>query len=388
MKTKKTLSTDLENIMPLLMGVWRRFTKLGGPADKLQTREFRSVVGAVMKLQKSFEKGDDLLNQDYFADRELLGAYLLYQWVIHYQQGLSLIGEIPNSIGRVLDIGSGPAPFAFAALRHGAREVIAIDRSLGALQLGAEVCGRYGFPLTIRRNHLLKDALPEGQFDLITVGHCIHELFPLTKPNQKEAMQLWVKELLNKLTPTGQLLLVDSSQPYINRRILELRDFLVKENIPVQAPCVWKGECPALQVKDSPCYAQRELDKPYLIKEIQRAAQINASSLKMSYLLVKSPQANWPRLDDSQQYYRVISPPIEGHAGKRFYLCGTDGKKSLGTHLKEHTKDNKSFEYLKRGELITIEEPLEKNSHFDIVLGTRLKVKATLGKPIDLLDEF
>ena len=152
MKSKKAPATDLETIIPLLIGVWRRFTKLSGPPDRLQTREFRSVVAAVTKLQKGLEKGEELVAQDYFADSDLLGGYLLYQWLIHYQQGLSLIGEVPHgSIKRVLDIGSGPAAFSFAAMRHGATNVTAIDKNLTALQLGAEVCGRYGYPLTIRR---------------------------------------------------------------------------------------------------------------------------------------------------------------------------------------------------------------------------------------------
>ena len=37
-KTKKMPDPDLETVMPLLIGVWRRFTKLGGPSDVLQTR--------------------------------------------------------------------------------------------------------------------------------------------------------------------------------------------------------------------------------------------------------------------------------------------------------------------------------------------------------------
>ena len=52
--------------MPLLIGVWRRFHKLGGPADVLQTREFRSVVQAVQTMQKGLETGHDLIGQDYF----------------------------------------------------------------------------------------------------------------------------------------------------------------------------------------------------------------------------------------------------------------------------------------------------------------------------------
>src|SRR5689334_12598967 len=96
MKSKRNPLPDLETVVPLLIGAWRRLHKLSGPADKLQTREFRSVVASVMELQKGLETGNELIKQDYFSDRELLGAYLLYHWLIHYQQGLSLIGEIPD----------------------------------------------------------------------------------------------------------------------------------------------------------------------------------------------------------------------------------------------------------------------------------------------------
>ncbi|MBA3817227.1 MAG: class I SAM-dependent methyltransferase, partial [Parachlamydiaceae bacterium] len=171
---KKSPSADLETLIPILLGIWRRFHKISGPPDKLQTLEFESVLAAITKLQSKFADGKTLIGVDYFADRELLGAYLLYQWVIHYQEGLSLIGELPNPPKRVLDVCSGPAPFAFAALRHGAEEVIATDQNLTALTLGAEICGRYGLPLAIRPWNCIKERLTiEGKFDLIIVGHCL-----------------------------------------------------------------------------------------------------------------------------------------------------------------------------------------------------------------------
>jgi hypothetical protein len=116
MKRKKNPTVDLEEIIPVLIGVWRRWRKEPGPPDRLQTREFRTAVEAIKLLN-----GDkSLLGEDYFSKPELLGAYLLYQWVVHYQQGLSLIGELPITPKRVLDVCSGPAAFAFAALKHGA----------------------------------------------------------------------------------------------------------------------------------------------------------------------------------------------------------------------------------------------------------------------------
>lgn len=381
MKSHRLPPVDLETIIPLLISVWRRFHKLSGPADVLQTREFRSVVEAVKKLQHGLETGDSLIGEDYFSQPDLLGAYLLYYWVLRYQQGLSLINELPHAPQRVLDLGSGPGAFSFAALRHGAREVVALDRNPTALKLASEVCGRYGFPLTIRTHSLQRFPYPvEGKFDLIIVGYCLEELFPASQKEWNQRQREWIGGLRNYLTEEGSLLFVESSLAHSNRRLLVLRDQLVQEGYPVQAPCVWKGACPALESK-SVCYAQRDLDKPYLIGQIQRAAQINLNSLKMSYLILRNPEAGWPSLPD-HPLYRVISPPVDTHAGKRFHLCGTDGKRDLGSHFKEQAPEARAFDYLKRGELISIEDALVKQNHFDIVVGTRIKVEAALGKPL------
>lgn len=375
MKTKK-ITVDLEEIIPHLISVWRRFHKLIGPADKLQTREFRKVVEDVIKIQNGLDSG-----KDYFEDRDLVGAYLLYQWILHYQEGLSLIQELPFTPNRVLDLCAGPCAFSFAALKLGATDVTAVDRSLTALNLGAEVCGRWGFPLTIRKWTFGKEKLPvEGKFDLIIVGYCLEELFPSSGSTFLAKREAWIKDLMKLLSPEGQILIVDSSANEINRQVLRLRDLMVKSGIPVQAPCVWRGGCPAL-FADSPCYAQREMEKPYLIKEIQRAAEINLSSLKMSYLLLRNPasgQVNLPERD----LYRVISPPVDTYHGKRYYLCGTDGGKRLESHLKEHPKESKAFDYLRRGELISFENALESQHTIDVVKDTSIKIEAACGKPL------
>lgn len=384
MKTnRKNPAPDLENIMPILIGVWRRMLKLAGPADVLQTREFKEVVESVKILQERSDKGQSLIGQDYFKNPKLLGAYLLYDWALHYQQGLSLIGELPEVPKRVLDICSGAAPFAFAAMRHGAQEVIATDQNASALQLGAEVSGRYGQALTVRQWNCLKHPLPvEGQFDLIILGYCLDDLFPASQKGWMEEQNTFLKKLFSRLTSHGHLLIVDSSLNEANRRILMLRDSMVQEGVPVQAPCVWRGECPALKA-NSQCYAQRELEKPRLIKDIQRSASINLNSLKMSYVIFRNPLAGWPNIGD-QPLYRVISPPIETFSGKRFYLCGTDGKKQIGSHISEadYPIESRAFKYLKRGELIGIEGALEKQNALDIVQGTQVRVVAACGKPL------
>ncbi len=212
------------------------------------------------------------------------------------------------------------------------------------------------------------------------VGYCLEELFPGTQKAWNQAQKDWIHSLVQYLHPEGKILFVESSLTHTNQRLLALRDQLVKEGFSVQAPCVWKGECPALQAR-SVCYAQRNFEKPYLIKEIQRSAQIKLNSLKMSYLILRHPEAGWP-ISLKTPLYRVISPPIETHSGKRYYLCGTDGKKDLGSHLKQQASEARAFDHLKRGELISIEDALVKQQHFDIMLGTRVKVEAALNKPL------
>lgn len=377
--SRRNIDPDLENIMPHLIEAWRRFHKEPGPTDRLQTREFRGVVSSIQKLIDD----KSLRGQDYFADSKLLGAYLLYKWVIHYLQGLSLLGELPEVPKRVLDVCSGPGAFAFAALRHGARQVFATDRSLTALELGAEVCGRYGLPVSIRQWNCLKKSLPlDGNFDLIIVAHSLDELFPADEAGWTERQQQFISKLLERLTPQGHLLIVDNSFPEGNQRVLRLRDQFVNSGVPVQAPCIWQGSCPAVNTPKSPCYAQREFEKPPFIKEVQRAAQINLGSLKMSYVIFKSPQAQWPSVPENKNLYRIISPPIETIHGSRYYLCGTGGKKTLESHLVEHPKESRAFEFLRRGELISIEGALEKGNAFDIIKDTKITVEAPCGKPV------
>lgn len=383
MKSKKFPEHQLEEILPLLIGIWRRLHKEPGPADKLQTREFRRVVAAVKALQEGLETGDTLFGKNYFEDNELLGAYLLYQWVVHYQQGLAILGELPREPGRVLDICSGPSPFALAALKHGASEVTATDKNLAVLGMSGQICGRLGYALNVRQWDCHQQISPpiQGQWDLIILGHCLRELFPISDTNSLQKQSDFVLSLLNRLSPHGYLAIIDSSYHEANRCLLQLRDNLVERGISIQAPCVWRGQCPALQTKNSPCYAQREFYKPYLIKEIQRGAGINLSSLKMSYLIFRSPQAQWPQLEN-KKYYRIISPPVESIQGKRYYLCGVDGKKNLGCGVDPVPAEARAFEYLRRGELITIENAHAQYHSLDIVNETQLKIAAACNKPI------
>lgn len=364
MKRKKMPSVDEETLIPLLLSLWRRLHKLPGPADRLQTREFRSVVEAIRLMQTG--QVQDL------SEKKFLGASLLYYWWVYYQEGLSLLQEVPSSFCKVLDVSGGLGPFSFAALKHGAEEVLTIDPNPQGLAFAKEIAGKCGFVLQTLVQDPRRSA-PAGSFDLVIAAHCQEKMF-----STLEERLAWVESLAAKLRPSGHLLLVESSLQESNQTFLALRDALVERGFPVQAPCVWQGTCPARQ-SQTPCYAQREFVKPYLIQELQRGADIRLSSLKMSYLLLKPKTALWPV--SAKALYRVISPPLEGLFGRHFYLCGTDGKKSLSSALPETPPGAKAFDFLKRGELLSVEKVQERGNRLELTEESLIQIEAALGKP-------
>lgn len=383
-KRNKSPNHDLDTIVPILIYVWRKLHKIGGgPPDCLQTREFRSVVSALKYLKEGIEhpKGKQ------FSDRDLLGANILYDWVIHYLEGLSLLSELPERPRRVLDLCSGTGAFAFSALRHGAGEVHAVDKDEMSLKLAGEICGRYGEAISVNKRDILqKDFSVEENFDLIVLAYSLEKLFPSSEKGWVDRQNDFIKKLLESLSEEGTLLLVEDSWPASNRRILSLRESALKWGCSVQAPCIWKGNCPALANVKGQCYAQRELVKPYLIKEIQRSALFKMNSLKMSYLFLKGPRAKEMNLS-SERLYRVISSPIESYGGNRFHLCGVDGAKSLGSHFSKHPKESRAFEFLRRGDLIAVDNVLEDKNRLDIIEGSKVIVKASCGRPVFNSDE-
>src|SRR5438105_202792 len=108
------MKPNLDELMPLVVGIYRKLSKEPGPLDRLQTREFRSIVSQLKKNHEGHFQPEEPLS---------LYAYLLYDFIVHYQEGLSLIGEVPFTPKRVLDVASGTLPFSLAALKTGAREV-------------------------------------------------------------------------------------------------------------------------------------------------------------------------------------------------------------------------------------------------------------------------
>ena len=112
--------------------------------------ELREVGAAVARLSRGLTRERELAGARYLDDDRLLGAYLLFYWPISYLQARGILSELPRRPRTVLDLGSGPAPVAFAALDAGAAEVVAADRSARALAAARSLAAAAGEPIATR----------------------------------------------------------------------------------------------------------------------------------------------------------------------------------------------------------------------------------------------
>jgi len=352
MKKRPSVVTPRWSLLfPILIDRFRKLHKLPkGPEEHLQTREFRALIDDITAYLKKEE----------LPEARQVAAYLLHEWPLCYAQGISLLRELPKSPARVLELGHGP--FALAALEYGASDVWAVSDSIPRLRESAQVAGQFGYSLTCRS---LQDRY-ESPFDLIIIPDASHHHISM------------VRSLLNQLTDQGHLLLVASSLPQENHAFLALRDLCAKEHLHIRAPCLWKGNCPALQ-NNSYCYAQRKLEKPRMMQEIHKALSLHQQSLKMSYLLLSKQPIELP---DSETWYRIVSPPVSTYKGERLFLCGTKGSATLGSSLTEHTKETKAFSFLQRGDVVSVQNTEELDRDFLLTKESTLRLIAPLDKPL------
>lgn len=357
-----------DELFALLLDSWRTLHKLpGGPLDRLQTREFQNFIAAFQSYQETKD----------VSTVQGMGAYLLYDWPLQYAEAISLLRELPSPPQRVLELGTIGAPFSLAANQYGATEVFAIGPHERLLRIGASIIGKMGYTFAQRVTdcRAIRSLPITGKWDLIILPYFLFAHF-----SSADEMVSYISQVADLLTSEGKILIVESSQTATNRTFLGLRDKIALSPLPIIAPCLWKGSCPALKHGSSPCFAQRKFAKPFFIHTVQKACQITQNSLKMSYLLLGSPQSTAPLLPNN--LYRVVSPPVETYKGERFFLCGVQGRKTLGSTLSEHPKQSRAFAYLQRGDVIAIEEAPELDHDLQIIPETKLSLYAPCDKPV------
>jgi SAM-dependent methyltransferase len=376
-------SKDLERWIPRLLAVWRRHRRVrdDGPRDRLTPHELKEVASGVRQLSQGLTRERQLAGAKYMDDPKLLGAYLLFYWPVSYAQAREVLGEIPRPRS-VLDLGSGPGPLAFAALDAGASEATCADRSKAALNLARELATEAEEALGFREWDLQKMAKPpDGQFDLIAMGHVVNELFGQGSAAIEKRAAL-VELCLAQVKKGGTALVIEPALRETSRALLQVRDKLVGKGFAVRAPCMWRGNCPALIKETDWCHGERNWRMPALVEQIARGATLHKEALKMSYLALAPKGEDWPALPPGR-LFRIVSEPLEGKGRHRYIGCGPEGRVGLALQEKHRTPENEKFFRLYRGDVIEVTETEEKGDGFAMNERSKVTVVAHAGRPID-----
>jgi ribosomal protein RSM22 (predicted rRNA methylase) len=375
-------SRDLERWIPRLIAVWRQARRQAhGPETRLTPQEVKEVASGVKQLSLGLTRDRQLAGARYMDDPKLLGAYLLFYWPVSYAQARQALGELPNRPRQALDLGSGPGPLAFAALDAGAKEVTAADRSKPALALARALATEAGEALATREwDPTRKAPLPEGQFDLITLGHVVNELYG-TGDSAIPPRAALLEQALAQVKKGGSLLVLEPALRETSRALLKVRDVLVGKGYAVRAPCMFRGNCPALIKESDWCHAERDWPMPGVVEELARAAGLHKESLKMSYLMLAPKGEPWPELPQGR-LFRIVSEPLEGKGRHRYIGCGPEGRLGLALQDKHRTEKNERFFKLHRGDVLSVTGTEPKGDGFALDNLSEVKVVAPAGKGV------
>lgn len=387
---------DLEQWIPRLIQIWRQHRKAGKqqqrggghrggrherfeedlPESTLTHDELREVSAGVKQLSMGLTRDRQLAGARYMDDPKLLGAYLLFYWPVSYAQGRSTLSELVSRPKAVLDLGSGPGPLAFAALDAGASTVVAADRSKPALDLARALATEAGEGIGVRE-WSPERPLPDGKFDLITMGHVVNELFN----GQIAPRAALLEKILERVNANGSLVVIEPALRDTSRALLQVRDVLVSRGYAIRAPCLFRGNCPALVKESDWCHAERSWRMPRLVEELARAAGLHKESLKMSYLVIAPKGEEWAKPPEGS-IFRIVSEALEGKGRRRFMGCGPEGRIGLAMQEKHENEKNRLFFKVSRGDVIRISNTEDRGDGRAMNDTSTVEIIANAGKPV------
>lgn len=368
-------SLDLNAWIPRLIQAWRQSSGSRGAADRLEPHEVRLVADGVRKLSQGLTGTRKLVGKNYLEDAALLGAYLCYYWPISYIQARFALSQSNSAIRNLqsaLDLGSGPGPLAFALADHGFHDVLALDQSPAALKIVAQLSTASGKRVRTQVWEVAK-GVPEIPSDLVGLGHVVNELWE-GNPDRPALRLQFLNACFKSVRPRGALLALEPALFQTTRELLALRDALVKQGHPVYYPCLWRGDCPALQSETSTCHAELGWIPPSLVQAVAYAAGLSKEELKMAVLVLGQKEEAWPAAPEGKTF-RVVSDPMLSKNGRtRIFGCGPEGRLALSTTRESAGPWGRDFFGLKRGDLVRVGKVQARENGFGLDASSELEI--------------
>lgn len=354
-------------------------------------------------------------------DADLLGAYLLYYWPVSYLEtalALATLGKRPAPT-RILDLGSGPGPAAAALVDSGAEELVLVDASGRALELAARLLAPTGAAapdagrpsLETRRLDLAASPdLPDGPFDAVVIGHAVNELWKgeADRLDRREAL---LAAALERLAPSGFLLVLEPALLLTSREALALRDRLAARGAPVLGPCLRQGPCPALRAgPGQTCHGEYPWSPPEPVAGLAARAGLDRVSVKATWFALGKPvpiapapaqqagaappsaplPASAPEPDASCLGFpeaRVVSEPMLNKAGRiRYQVCGAEGRLAVSAAKDDAKARAAGFFGLGRYDRIRLSRAEPRGAGAEVAAGEARPLGFGPGTVLDILE--
>lgn len=227
---------------------------------------------------------------------------------------------------RVLDLGAGPlSGISGAWIARGALgPSVAVDLATRALEEGRgllEAAGGSGDvpSLSLRTASVTSSwRRPGDEADLIILANVLNEVGDPRRDLSRRRKVL--EAALACLAPGGRLLVVEPGTRVHGRALMRLRDAILDTGAAsVLAPCFGARRCPLLSREADWCHHELPWEPPAATRALERAAGIEKSTLKLSYLLLGS------RGTEAPTGMRLVGGVMRGSDAERRYACSGEG---------------------------------------------------------------
>lgn len=235
--------------------------------------------GTLRALSDRFNRIEGAPEGDYFSAANVEPYFAHHGWA-QAEALAAIVQESPFDPPRsVWDLGGGPGVLTAAASVFWPDAAFTLtDLRDEALRWAEGKLKSLGVHLTTRRQRLPE--LPEGQPDLVLLGHVLNEL--------AEADQLRLLAAVKaRLAPGGRILILEPALRTTTRRLMALREELRIAPFTIQAPCPCLGPCPMLPLERQWCVAEIPWNPPTWFRALDEAAGLDRRMLSFAYLLVQ-----------------------------------------------------------------------------------------------------
>ncbi|MEN9723785.1 MAG: hypothetical protein RJB38_1771 [Pseudomonadota bacterium] len=252
---------------------------------------------------------------------------------------------------RAVEFGSGPATASAGVLAGEAYAPIGlpnqgsfafIEQDRATLRLGERFFESFRDHLKLpayaprlfhRTLDLKRGWLPSSAptFHLWLMSFVLNEFHESPRELAQSLLNSWNRHL----EPEGLAILIEPALRLQSRRILQLREELLKADTAgeyqILLPCLGHQNCGALQDPEDWCHEEVAWWRPPYLKLLDEMTGLDRKTLPFSYLVVirsRRPRGEiLPALATTKSVHRLVSPAFKVGNDWEFYSCGADGKR-------------------------------------------------------------